>query len=298
LVFQFEAGLRGTYHAQGYVEFSAPLRFNQVKALINEAHWERRMGTRDQARDYCMKDETRMSGPWEYGTFDSNQGKRTDLLAAAEIAIQTHSVQAIIDHDPSLYVKYSKGFDNLLFHTMPKRTKPPKVLLYYGPTGTGKTKKAYDDHPDLYRKPPDNTWFCGYYGHKVLLLDDFAGKASKMALVFLLQLLDRYPVLLPIKGSHCSLLAETIIITTNVHPRMWYDYTQRNTQYAALARRIAEVWWFKDTDGIPWYIEKDSFFHDWFESCNELDVLKNITRPNTPVESEEEEERMNAIVID
>lgn len=296
-MFQFESGSNGTHHAQGYAEFSAPLTMNQVKSILTRAHWERRMGTREQARDYCMKDDTRMAGPWEYGTFESNQGKRSDLQAAARVAIETHSVQAIIDHDPSLYVKYSKGFDNLLFHTMPKRTKPPKIILYYGKTGTGKTRKAYHDHPDLYRKPPDNTWFCGYYGQKVLLLDDFAGAASKMALVFLLQLLDRYPVLLPIKGSHSQLLAETIIITTNVHPFKWYDYSERLTQYDALARRIHEVWWFKDLDGVPWYIDKDSFFVQWMPGCNENITFKNITRPNTPFESEEEEEETQEYIV-
>jgi len=64
-VFQREAGDEGTVHLQGYVEFNKKLRITQIAALLaplNGAHWEKRRGTRQQARDYCMKDDTRLEG--------------------------------------------------------------------------------------------------------------------------------------------------------------------------------------------------------------------------------------------
>ena len=42
----------------------------KVKKLfdINFIHLEIRRGTQQQARDYCQKHDTRVDGPWEYGT--------------------------------------------------------------------------------------------------------------------------------------------------------------------------------------------------------------------------------------
>lgn len=72
-------------HVQGYVELSKPYRIGQVKALFNDdtMHLEPRRGTQQEARDYCMKAETRIQGPWEFGkpwTARSEPGKRTDLV--------------------------------------------------------------------------------------------------------------------------------------------------------------------------------------------------------------------------
>ena len=115
------------------------------------------------------------------------------------------------------------------------------VTLLHGPTGIGKTRYVFSKYPELYRKPPEHTWFDAYDYQQVTLLDDFAGSASKMSLVFLLQLLDRYPVKVPTKGGHVSFVSEFIYITTNIHPRDWYDYDRREEQYKALARRIHAV---------------------------------------------------------
>ena len=52
----------------------------KVKKLfdINFIHLEIRRGTQQQARDYCQKHDTRVDGPWEYGT-PHKAGKRNDI---------------------------------------------------------------------------------------------------------------------------------------------------------------------------------------------------------------------------
>ena len=48
------------------------MRIVAVKNLLPQlegAHFEPRRGTRDQARDYCRKAETKVDGPWEHGAF-------------------------------------------------------------------------------------------------------------------------------------------------------------------------------------------------------------------------------------
>ena len=78
----------GRLHYQGYLELAKPMRIVAVKNLLPQlegAHFEPRRGTRDQARDYCRKAETKIDGPWEHGDFGAGgQGCRTDLLAVKE----------------------------------------------------------------------------------------------------------------------------------------------------------------------------------------------------------------------
>ena len=91
-VWQKESGDNGTIHLQGYVEFLKSVSFKAAKKTIgNGAHLEDRRGTRDQARDYCRKEETRIAGPWEFGTWISGSGARTDIE-------QLHLAPALQDH--------------------------------------------------------------------------------------------------------------------------------------------------------------------------------------------------------
>ncbi len=280
IVFQKEKGADGTEHYQGYVEFHVPYRFTQVKLLMDRAHWEPRRGTRDQARDYCMKADTREVGPWEFGEWNSKgQGHRTDLEEVAKYC-NGKTALAVYNLYPGTFMKYTRGIEKITFMTRPRRTEAPIVELYYGPTGTGKTRKCYEDNPldSMYRKAPQTTWFDGYMGQDVLLLDDFSGASSKFTLSYLLQLLDRYPIDVEVKGSYHPLLATRIIITTNNHPRKWYRYADREEQYKALARRIDQVLWFKAYGDEPMILSKSSFFDDWNEYCDEELTFVEVTQ--------------------
>jgi len=49
------------------------------------------------------------------------------------------------------------------------------VKVYWGPTGTGKTRKAMD-HESVYKLDMANSlWFNGYNRQKRLVVDDFYG---------------------------------------------------------------------------------------------------------------------------
>lgn len=281
MVWQKEKGKEETEHIQGYVEFTRCIRFSVVKKLVGiRCHLEWRRGTAKQARDYCMKKDTQMYLPIEYGTFcESKQGKRTDLDDLVEYIKDSPYINEVAKAYPRMYYKNSKGMKALCKLYQPKRTDPPKVWLFYGSTGTGKTKDAFK-MDDVYRKAPDTRWFDGYTNQKTLLLDDFCGRMSKMSLSYLLQLLDRYPIDVEIKGAYTTLLSTYIVLTTNIHPRMWYDYGKREGQYKALARRIHKVWWYKSFSKKPIELGHKSFFEDWFEDCEEDLVLKRtISKP-------------------
>lgn len=57
----------GHEHIQLYVHWSAPKALSAMKQLDSGAHWEV-CASPAQALEYCMKEETRVDGPWEFGT--------------------------------------------------------------------------------------------------------------------------------------------------------------------------------------------------------------------------------------
>ena len=71
MVYQVEtAPTTGAWHFQAYMELHRVARLTAVSSMFPcaEVHLEPRMGSREQARAYCMKDASRLSGtiPSEY----------------------------------------------------------------------------------------------------------------------------------------------------------------------------------------------------------------------------------------
>ena len=68
LVAQKERGAEGTEHIQAYISFENAVAFTTVKTIFQGAHIEAARGSPEENRTYCTKEETRVAGPWEYGT--------------------------------------------------------------------------------------------------------------------------------------------------------------------------------------------------------------------------------------
>jgi len=108
-VFQLEEGDNGTPHYQGYVEFSKPTRFTWWQSNIQRCHLEKRKGSREQARDYCRKEESRKDGPWEVGVWKAGgRGSRTDVSGIID-ACRSGSLKRVAEEHPEGILRYSKG---------------------------------------------------------------------------------------------------------------------------------------------------------------------------------------------
>ena len=82
MVYQFELSDTGTEHIQGYVEFKIELTWPEVKNIFGETtFFKRRRGRRKNAREYCMKEKSRIRGPWEIGIWEEyRENDTTDNL--------------------------------------------------------------------------------------------------------------------------------------------------------------------------------------------------------------------------
>jgi len=238
----------GQRHWQGYVYFKKNMRLSACKKLLPRAHWEASKGSPEQNQAYCTKEESRAPDtlPYEVGT-PPIKGKRTDLDSFKDAVRSGKRMRELADEGfLSVLARYPRLYANLSALTRPDTNPDRKVVLLYGKAGAGKTRHVMDKHgktDELYLQPISNgtPWFDGYDGHKVALLDDFDGAASKVPLTQTLKLLDIYPIQVPTKGGHAWWNPDTIYITTNLKPSDWYDFSSREEQYHALIRRISEA---------------------------------------------------------
>lgn len=224
-------------HWQGYAEFSAPVRLSAAKKELGltKAHLEKRRGTREQARDYCMKEDSRLDGPYEEGTWSSGgQGKRNDVERVADMVKQGASEKDIAEEHPTTYMRMYRGIRELKNVLTEKRTWKPNVEVYWGPTGTGKSLIAAECYPNAFRMTDEKGWWDGYDGHEDVIIDDF--RPGWWSLTNMLNLLDRGEMRVPIKCGSKQFVAKNIIITSNIDPRLWYTNEKQAT--AAIMRRI------------------------------------------------------------
>ena len=240
-------------HYQGYIEFTQPVRRPHVQRAIagdTPASVRPARGTAAENRTYCSKEDSRVPGtsPVELGSYAAGgQGTRSDLVSAVNAIRGQRPVDALrtlYEDHTAVMVRYPRGLQGLVNHMASTRVRerPPQVLVCYGPTGSGKTRSVYDNHDlqDVWRAPVANTghqWFDGYLGQKIALFDDFDGEHPSITVM--LQVLDRYPLQVPIKGGFISWYPEIIYITTNISPRRWYKDAD-SAHRLALLRRITE----------------------------------------------------------
>lgn len=269
----------GKDHVQGYVEFYEPLRLTGAKKVLRSktVHLEVRAGTRDQARDYSLKTTDTLeqypkwkghgvrkvgTEPYEFGKWDSKMksGRRSDLERMWQMIREGATEYEVLETYPKSYMMYTRGLRNARQMYLARNQahfRQVTVRVNWGDAGTGKTRHAYDsyDPNEVYELASlDPLWFDGYSGQKVLLINEFYGQLKPSQL---LKLLDGYRTQYPVKGGFITAEWDTVIVTSNVHPKEWYSERVPNEVKRAIARRIDVVEHFvreqaRDDDDDPW----------------------------------------------
>lgn len=235
LVYGEEVGDSGTPHLQGYVAFIARKTFNSVKrALPNGSHIEAIKGSPARNVEYCKKDGVFT----EFGTPPIGRGQRSDLQVLTE-RIKSGATFADIENEfPAHALRYRRNILASIRDKQPVRDWETEVVVYWGRTGTGKTRQVFQFHNrDAIYIHPGDKWFDGYQGQPVALFDDYCGNFK---LTYLLKLLDRYPWRVPVKGDYVQWAPRIIYFTSNKDPHDWYANALEEHQNA-LFRRIKTI---------------------------------------------------------
>lgn len=222
----------GTPHLQGYVYFPNAKSFDAVlKMCPRGTHLGARYSTPQKASEYCKK----IPGYEEYGTLPQRQGQRNDLAEVRDMVTEGATMEQIIDVASNYQTLRTA---ELLFkYKEKKRNWKPRVIWIHGYSGAGKTRKAYEMFPNLYRKTNSmGKWFEGYDAHENVLIDDVKNDSQEYY-EFLLEILDRYDVLVECKGSSRQFLGRNIVCTSLWHPKHLYSKFLEGYE---LIRRIDE----------------------------------------------------------
>lgn len=200
-------------------------------------------GNAKQNKDYCTK-EPRVGGPWEFGE-PITVGQRVDLEKFRDAILEGKKDSELLEEFPRQCFAYQRVISWVRGTRMVPRTEKPTVRALWGPSGTGKTRQAVDhagsDATYMVSKPDNGRplWWDGYDStvHKSVVLDDFYGW---LPWSFLLQLLDRYPFQVEVKGGKIHFNSPFIFITSNTEPKTWYKNIP-NDDPTPLLRRIDEI---------------------------------------------------------
>lgn len=245
-----------TPHYQGYIEFKRPVRRTAVTKILKRTDCRTRWGTREEARAYCMKEDTRADGPYEFGVWEEGgQGTRTDVASLYKLVKEGKAEHEILEEMPLMWFKFHNAITKakLLVGQSKKRNFKTEVYVILGPPRTGKSKFCMETSPEAYWKSQDQ-WFDLYDGQQDVILDEFTGW---LKFTDLLRMLDRYPMQVQCKGGFINFAPRRIFITSNYHPWEWYKSDKIHYKMEALYERV-EHWLWIDKDQEPQHYEKFS----------------------------------------
>lgn len=223
----------GTKHLQGFILLKKKKSMNGVKNLLGckEIHLEISKGTILENINYCSKKneghENEEKEIYEYGEKPSEYcdvpGKQWEEYVEC---CKTHTREEMINHPKwsRTYVMNPKTYDTIRDQFKKYKTRDGERKFnewYWGPAGTGKSRKAREENEGAYIKCC-NKWWDGYDGEAVAIMEDLDPNTGKCLTHHIKVWGDRYPFRAEIKGSSFLCNPLKLIITSNYSPdQIW-----------------------------------------------------------------------------
>lgn len=226
---QLEEGEGGFRHYQILVYFTRKQSLRGVKDCFgNTCHAE--LSRSSAANAYVWKENTRIGEPFEFGALPFHRNESKDWEKIWELA-----KEGKLDEIPAdVRIVNYRTLRTIRADYAEPEPMVRQCFVFIGPTGTGKSRRAWDEAGfSAYPKDPRSKFWDGYRDQENVVMDEFRGAID---VSHLLRWLDRYPCLVEIKGSSTCLVATKIWITSNVHPDYWYSEVDIATKDALMRR--------------------------------------------------------------
>lgn len=224
-------GTTGYEHWQLLAVFKKKVTLRGVKQSFGDGiHAE--LSRSDAADAYVWKEDTRVAGTqFELGERAIRRNVPTDWEKVRENA----KTRNFDDIPPDIYIRCYANLCRIASDNDQPTAIVRSARVFIGPTGTGKSRRAWEEATELaYVKNPRTKWWDGYKGEENVIIDEFRGGID---IAYLLIWLDRYPCRVEIKGSSMPLRARKFWICSNLMIEQWFPDCDYQT-LDALRRRI------------------------------------------------------------
>ena len=248
----------GRRHAQGYIEFDAPVRFSALRTRLfpsGGCRWSTAFSQRENNVAYCSKEASRAPGAepvfWPSREVCEQSERAGRPLAQAVALVQAGRAADVPAELPQVYVIHHRGLAaldtalNPLAHRDGSR--PVLCLVVSGPPGVGKSYalQLFAQHLSVggvFHYPGltnGSVWMDGYQGEETMVFNEFEGQSTLPVDLFKIWV-DRYRCSVSVKGMAARpLRTRLFLIATNRLPRAFYTAAQDPVD--AVSRRITAV---------------------------------------------------------
>lgn len=211
LTYGKETGESGTFHLQGLIRFRNPRSPRSVSRMLARAHIERRRGPIAKAVEYCQKDGDFV----EFGEKPSEKRSSRDRFKWVIQKAEAGSLEEIKEEEPGMFLRYLQTLRSL-------RARPSPILdgeleneWWFGSTGTGKSKKLWEEYPGHFAKSL-NKWWDGYEDQDIIGMEEVDPVHGRWLGPFLKVWSDRYPFNAEIKGGTLKCIRpKKFVVTSN-----------------------------------------------------------------------------------
>lgn len=212
VVGQMEQGTEEqTFHIQAFINFSNGKKFGGIKKVLPTAHIEA-VKREKEAENYCMKEDTRVEGPFEFGVKPVRRNNKDDWEEVLEKAKQGRFTEI-----PASILVQNYGNISRLYkdHMQVSDSNHLRGIFIFGKSGIGKSTLARSLFPgeSIYNKA-HNKWWDSYKGEKVVIWDDLSPEEAKVSGTHLKLYCDRYGIMGETKGSGVPLTYDYFIMTS------------------------------------------------------------------------------------